>query len=886
MNKNSQASGWFLQPNLYQVANYDVVSLKKDFVIRRYEFDRIMDSIKAREKKGPMQHELILGKRGSGKSTLLKRIQVELEDDQELNKKYIPVSLAGEQAGVYRLSDLWYETLKEINLKESYPTTLKSFSNFKQESEYSSYLYHELQITLRKSCKQAILLLDNFDRILENLGGNANLFYEIVKNNDDIQIIGCSTRVDEHFWRKDKSLYEFFRRHTLEKLSLDEINDLFNQWCASMNAPQLNDYAIKNRGKIEALLIITDGLPRTLKFYIQFLVVDSTRSGSEYIYQVMDQISPLFQERLNDLTLAQRKIILEMAFIWEATSIKQLVDKCRMESKLISSYLKQLYDYGMVEKITTSTKNHLYALSNRFFNMWIIVTQGNPDQKRMSNYLITFLESWYDDTEIKSLSPKQMEGIQKGEIMLDKPSIRSKGVSQSKYLITKEADEMMDLSLFMSSYRDSLLHVLSQKSKDILTEINDAIEKKEYDKALVFIDEIVNEEKGVVFFLKGEVLYFKLELIDSEKYFLLAYENGHVASLNFLGILCTALGRKEEAEKYYLRATEKGDTDAIFNLALFYDSIRQIEDAERYYLMAIKNGNNKAFEKLGILYKNQWQTEKADWCFLKAIEKGSIKSLYNLYHVFKRQGRVKEAEKYRSLAIERGEIEAIYNMAILCDKQGRQEDAETYYLLLIEKDKLFKLYDKATYGLSVLYKKQGRIEEAEKYTSIGSLNSTQKILLPLTQKGDKSALYDLAILNWNYAMKREEALEYIKKYNRTSKKTNKTMQWEAIFEIWNGIFENIEEKIAKIFRENNYNNVQEFIICILYLGQKKHMLQCFRDPIYGSILKSNYTLLHYATLFLCDEYGDNLKLKIPIEVNQTVQKIVETVRAKNKLYLK
>ena len=109
---------------------------------------------------------------------------------------------------------------------------------------------------------------------------------------------------------------------------------------------------------MEAIRILTDGLPRALQYFIQVLLHDSDLYGFDYLKKVMDKATPLYQERLNSLTPPQRKIVQEMAFIWEAAPTKTLVEKCRMESKLIASFLKQLDQFGIVETLPTGKKNH------------------------------------------------------------------------------------------------------------------------------------------------------------------------------------------------------------------------------------------------------------------------------------------------------------------------------------------------------------------------------------------------------------------------------------------------------------------------------------------------------------------------------------------------
>ncbi|GHT53971.1 hypothetical protein FACS189446_2590 [Bacteroidia bacterium] len=72
-----------------------------------------------------------------------------------------------------------------------------------------------------------------------------------------------------------------------------------------------------------------------------------------------------------------------------------------MESKLVAAHLKTLTDRKIVETIATDKRNNLYRIDERFFNMWLIVTQGNPDQKRKSRWMSEFLETWYTLPELQ-----------------------------------------------------------------------------------------------------------------------------------------------------------------------------------------------------------------------------------------------------------------------------------------------------------------------------------------------------------------------------------------------------------------------------------------------------------------------------------------------------
>ena len=598
-NTQENIGNWFVDKlSLYQSANSSNDSIKKNFVIRQAEFEIIISELKNKSDKDPLQHELLLGRRGSGKSTLLRRIQAEIEENPKLQNKYIAINLAEEQAGIYRLFDLWEEVLKEISMKLDVTPQLTSYDQFNDNHDYTRHLYETIHAILTKHKKKVVLLLDNFDRIVGNFTDDGNLLRETLLNHNDIQIIAGSTRMDEHFWQYDKPFYEFFRRHRLEALNITEIIELLNHWAEVMKLPQLAEFASTNIGKIEAIRILTDGLPRTLQFFIQILLQNANLYGYEYLRKVMDNVTTLYQERLNNLPAAQRKIVAEMAFIWEACATKELVEKCRMESKLISANIKQLSNAGIIDTITTDKKNHLYRISERFFNMWLIVTQGNPEQKRKAKWLSIFLESWYDNIELKQLADDHIGNMENKTIGYDKALVFTKAFSQSKYITVVQRDRLLDLTNALKpvGFNSSLLE-LPKKYSEIVKEIMNLFKDNKLEQANQLVNEIENEADGLKFFFLGLIFQKQENFIESEKYYQLAIEKGTVQSFFNLAILYTAQKRLIEAEKYYLLSIKYNVIEAFFNLSLFYYSYNIKKASALEFIKSYNNSDKKKYSK-------------------------------------------------------------------------------------------------------------------------------------------------------------------------------------------------------------------------------------------------------------------------------------------------
>jgi TPR repeat protein len=228
--------------------------------------------------------------------------------------------------------------------------------------------------------------------------------------------------------------------------------------------------------------------------------------------------------------------------------------------------------------------------------------------------------------------------------------------------------------------------------------------------------------------------------------------------------------------------------------------------------------------------------------------------------------KTKEAERYYLQAIEKGHIGALYNLARMYQEQGRRIEAESYYLQAIEKGIVSALNN-----LAALYAEQGKSAEAESY------------YLQSIEKGGVRALHNLAVLYYQAQKNPKAALEYTRQYY-TKTADERSFKNIVIFEIWNGIFDNLSEKIERVIQNSQGDDLSWFLTNLLYHEQKQLVLSLFESAQHGKMLRDRYELLYYATLVLAQKTDDNLLLKIPPEVLPTVQEIVEKVKEKQAFY--
>ena len=179
------------------------------------------------------------------------------------------------------------------------------------------------------------------------------------------------------------------------------------------------------------------------------------------------------------------------------------------------------------------------------------------------------------------------------------------------------------------------------------------------------------------------------------------------------------------------------------------------------------------------------------------------------------------------LAIDKGNIKSLNNLANLYVDQNNYQEAEKYYLLAIE-------------------------------------------------KGINNALLNLASLYYNQNKNKERVLELLIQ-------NNENPQNLIIAEIWNGIFKNVEKRVFSIVKDN-LENLDGFLIDLLIHQQKNLVLKLFKDPEIGKILQEKYAVLYYVVLLITNPNEENLELKIPPEIENTITEIMTFIKEKEQFY--
>lgn len=523
----------------YNPNEIDKKTFLANFVVRQEIFDEIFDEIKRTDFSVPSQHTVIIGQRGQGKTTLLRKLNIEIEEDKQLSQFMIPIQFAEEQYQIRSLCSLW-ELIAET-LEETYDVLFNNIVNImeqhSEDKDYELNCFDYLEKEIKKHNKKIVLLIDNIDELFGKLKEKeTRRLREILLTSSTFKIIGGSTKMFENHYDYSKEFYQFFKIIKLKGLNQDETIKFLTVIANDKQKSKIANIIKTQKGKIETLRQLTGGVPRTLVMLFDIFMDDEGNAFDDLI-KVIDEATPLYKHRMDDLPPVLQDIVHNIALNWDGILTKDIAKKTRLTSKEVSSQLKQLEKYQVVESLSIG-KNKIYKIEERFFNIWYLMRFGRKKDRNRVEWLVRFLSTWYTKEELESKCTQLIKATKNNKIkehylyhMSEALSYTGQLDIKTEYLLKNTVKEYFEK--FQSNY-----------CKDISPSDAELLKK-----ALEFVKNEQSNE-AIKLFIKSKKSTKEINLL--------------------LGVLYYKQKEYEKAEEYYLKAIDDGDNDALNSLSWMY----------------------------------------------------------------------------------------------------------------------------------------------------------------------------------------------------------------------------------------------------------------------------------------------------------------------------
>jgi len=881
----------------------DEKTFLEKFVVRNEIFNEIFEDIKTSDYNEQTQHYILIGQRGQGKTSLLRKIQLEIQNDKKLSKFLLPIKFAEEQYQIRTLCRLWEVVAEYLqNLyHDEFENILEIMEEHLDDEDYELECFSYLESKIKSENKKLVLLIDNIDEFLGKLKEKEQRqLREILLTSSSFKIIGGSTKMIEQHHDYAKPFYEFFKIIKLKGLNYDDSIKFLKNIAKDKDKEKIENIIKNSPQRIETIRQLTGGVPRTLVMLYD-IFIDDQSSTFEDLLKLLNDVTPLYKERMDTLPPTLQDIVHNIAMNWDGITTKELAKKTRLDSKNVSSQLKQLEKYQIIE-YESAGKNKIYKIRERFFNIWYLMRFGRKKDRNKVEWLVKFLTAWYSKDELEERAKKFIENISNKKMNEAYVYNMCEALSYSGLDIGIEHDMKQKVSNYFDGINSNLKNELSKSDAEILQQALVLYEKEEKDKAIQLLIKSKKNSKNILSLLgylydkekdykKAEEYYLKAikygdsltlnnlailyeetnNLTKSEEYYLKAIENGDYTALNNIAVFYEKQKRYSEAEKYYIEAIEHGSNEALNNFAFLNDiHFGNKELAEKYYLKAIENQNIDAIKNICIFYKENHQYEKAKKYFLKAIEKNIEGALNNFAIFYIEQKNYKKAEEYFLKALDNGDLDALNNIATLYLEQKNYKKAEEYFLKALDNGNIDALNN-----ITNLYLEQKNYKKAEEY------------FLKALNYENNDALNNLSWFYFEIAKNIEKAVNYAREsyqkqlsFNNTHTLATVLLWSEEFIQSYDRFIEWLEYKEALEAEKD----MTIYLNLLISKGQLYKAKEFFEMEKYQ--LKDRYKPIWYALMTLMqDEFPNEIK-KMGSELTQSVNEIleeIETLKIKYKI---
>ncbi|MCB1278738.1 tetratricopeptide repeat protein [Prosthecobacter sp.] len=419
MNKDSPKA---IRHFLYNPLRQDPEELKQLFVARRPLFERLYSEIVSHAPDSVPQHQLIIGQRGMGKTTLLARLALELREKQ---KDFLPLAFWEEQhIEVDRLSVFWLNCLDSLadaldvagdsTSARELDRKVDQIKVIKPEDECAREARDAFGEANAKLGRRLVLFIDNFNLLLARLKKHDHVLRSFFTRQGAPIIVGAAITPPADLADYDAAFYDGFKTTLLHRLSLEETKDMIIRLAEEYGQLEAVQNMWRELPRLSALRDLSGGNPRTSLLIYRLCAQGFSHDIYRDLEALLDETTPLFQSRFELLSDQGQKLIARLARHWKPATAETITELTGFPRGTVSPLLGRLEEEGMIEKVSMYdpdrrdnprqkrgglSKRVGYQLTERFFNIWIIMRSASRRERAGIMCLSRFLESIYSPAE-------------------------------------------------------------------------------------------------------------------------------------------------------------------------------------------------------------------------------------------------------------------------------------------------------------------------------------------------------------------------------------------------------------------------------------------------------------------------------------------------------
>ena len=406
-----------IRRRLYNPAQLTSEELKASFVAREETLAELLRVTGEQVPGRPCQHMMLIGPRGMGKTTLGLRFLYAVEDDAELSAQWQPVAFHEESYGIGSLAEFWLASLEHLTRATGDPRWADRADSLAEDEgdtqRLAAYALAALLDFSEASGKRLILFVENLDAVFGQLRSEREVhaLRASLIELPEILLLGSANAVFEAIRSHGEPFYEFFRLFTLKGLEEADARRMLEAVAHSEGRPEIAATLGGEHGRLETIRRLTGGNPRLLVLSCRMLIESPLGSAIEDLEQLIDEQTPYFKARIEELPVQARKVFHCLAEGWRPMLAKEVAAAAKLSSSHASAQLRQLLEKGYAREVRLpGAKRARYEVNDRFYNIYYLLRFSHTGRDRLER-LVAFLHDLFGPAGMRTMYPAALAAL-------------------------------------------------------------------------------------------------------------------------------------------------------------------------------------------------------------------------------------------------------------------------------------------------------------------------------------------------------------------------------------------------------------------------------------------------------------------------------------------
>jgi tetratricopeptide (TPR) repeat protein len=386
-------------PNRTDPAVLEAIFVQRDKLAEVW-LERLRDSVLT----GVKHHLLAIGPRGCGKSHLVALLICRLRQDPAVTER-VRIAWLPEDETALSFWKFLLRILRALNAEygDEFPPPpreeLADATDDHRSAGLADYLLKKLN---GRTLLVVVEALDEVMRLLKDEGQKR--WRAFLQEHPVAATLATAQQLTPDVSDHDRPFFNFFQIEHLQPLSADEALLLLRKIAEHSNNAPLVEFlqTTTGRARVRAIRHITGGSHRVFIILSEFATRENLDGLVTAFEELLDELTPYYQERLRWLPDQQREIVEFLCRQARTVPVKEIAGELFLTEQTAAAQLKHLKDKGYVTA-EASGRESRYELAEPLMRLCVEVKRPRREPIRL---IVEFLRVWYDPERFASLCEK------------------------------------------------------------------------------------------------------------------------------------------------------------------------------------------------------------------------------------------------------------------------------------------------------------------------------------------------------------------------------------------------------------------------------------------------------------------------------------------------